>query len=308
VQDVLVVPDKKTPIYSYNDGNVELLSPSLTNGLDDLKHNHYCRKMIGYLEAFSRKAEFIMDTDDDTYLSHTIGVLDHREHQQRLVVSDGSPFINVFSLRLGELDIWPRGFPLDEVNVDNRISFIEIDQSVPLAVVQFLINGDTDVDAIQRLVFGVKDVKFPVTSKVDIIGDGDFCPFNSQLTLWARPAFPLMYLPSTVTFRFTDILRGIVSKRVMDANKLVMGFSDSIGHQIRNEHDLMLDFSSEIPCYLDTKKAWDCLYGLEQGSVEKGIRESYMRLVTEGICHEDELRFLDSWLKSLNRLDTDEQI
>jgi hypothetical protein len=300
--ELIVVPDKKTPIHTYEVSKIELLPQSLTHGLDSIKHNHYSRKMIGYLEALTRSADIIIDTDDDTYPSSLDGILDHLNHDQRIVIDENSPFVNMYALKLGESDIWPRGFPLNEIRSKRQISVLNQETKYPILVVQFFINGDTDVDAVHRMVQGVRDIQFPATATVDIIGQGAFCPFNSQLTMWWKPTFPLLYLPSTVTFRFTDILRSIVAKRVLDKIGSAMGFADSIGYQIRNEHDFMQDFESEIPCYLHTRKAWDCLADLSSLTVEMGILESYQRLVFEGICHQDELLYLESWLLNYERL------
>jgi hypothetical protein len=117
--------------------------------------------------------------------------------------------------------------------------------------------------------------------------------------MWMKPAFPLLYLPSTVTFRFTDILRGIVAKRILDAHGYAMGFADSIGYQIRNEHDLLVDFESEVPCYLRTREAWECLANLDDQSIENALIRAYQHLVAKGICHQDELQFLNSWLTNI---------
>ena len=297
--ELIVVPDRKTPIVAYEDSNIDLLPRSCSHGLTSIKHDHYSRKMIGYLEAISRSAEMIIDTDDDTYPSSTHRSLDHLTHNQKTVINRESPFVNMFALRLGDSKIWPRGFPLDEINKDGATFVLDHDPKVPIAVVQFLINGDTDVDAIHRLVHGVRDIQFPITSTVHLIAQGNFGPFNSQLTMWMKPTFPLLYLPSTVTFRFTDILRGIVAKRILDAHGYAMGFADSIGYQIRNEHDLLVDFESEIPCYLHTREAWECLADLDNQSIENALIQAYRRLVAKGICHQDDLQFLNSWLTNI---------
>ena len=39
-----------------------------------------------------------------------------------------------------------------------------------------------------------------------MLGSGTISPFNSQNTLFTRAVFPLLYLPTYVTFRFTDKL------------------------------------------------------------------------------------------------------
>ena len=65
----MVAGDRKTPVdWEYE--NVQFLSASAQEERGftlsaTLPWNHYCRKMVGYLEAIRLGAEQIVDTDDD---------------------------------------------------------------------------------------------------------------------------------------------------------------------------------------------------------------------------------------------------
>ena len=66
---LVVVGDKKSPSNWHCD-NVVFLSIEQQESIGfklnrHLPYNHYCRKMFGYLYAFSNGADIIIDTDDD---------------------------------------------------------------------------------------------------------------------------------------------------------------------------------------------------------------------------------------------------
>ena len=83
-------------------------------------------------------------------------------------------------------------------------------------------DGDPDVDAIYRLTVGQECI-FEQRPPL-VLGRGTISPFNSQNTAFSAELFPLLYLPSTVTFRFTDILRGYVAQPVMWSAGYQLGF------------------------------------------------------------------------------------
>lgn len=292
--EVLVVPDRKTSSEPYLYEDIRLLPLELHHGLSRLPWNHYSRKMIGYLEAYSLGADVILDTDDDTFKTPMRGPNDHHTFGVRHLRSE-STFVNVFAQRLtSEQAFWPRGLPLRAIHDPVQVDTTRAPEKA-LGVLQMLIDGDTDVDAVHRLVFGVSEVQFHRNTTIDVIPGDYFCPFNSQLTLWSREVFPLMYLPTTVSFRFTDILRGVVAKRILDAHGIAMGFTDSIGYQVRNPHDFSDDFRSEVSCYLQTELAWSSLSDLRGQSLTDDLQEAYRRLVSLDICQQVELEVLHQW-------------
>jgi len=293
---VIVIPDKKTPIDSFS--NYNFLDLEYNYGIDELPFNHYCRKNLGYIYASKSGVSFILDTDDDTYYDGT-EFFNHLGNANAVELKRNCGFVNIFDLLKTEnINIWPRGFPLHAIQSKDKTISNKIDKISP-SIIQFLINGDTDVDAISRLVLGVRDVNFRSDNILYKIASNNFTPFNSQLTLFTREVFPLLYLPSTVSFRFTDILRSIVAKKIIDRFNLSMCFFDSIGFQIRNEHDFILDFISEIPCYTSIPKIIDILEDIQGEDIPTSMISSYDLLHKNSFIGETDLIILRKFLSHI---------
>ena len=75
------------------------------------------------------------------------------------------------------------------------------------------------------------------------LGPETWCPFNSQSTWWFPVAYPLMYLPSRVSFRMTDIWRGFVAQRCLWELGKGIVFHAAEVVQRRNPHALLRDFA-----------------------------------------------------------------
>lgn len=208
--------------------------------------NHYTRKNIGYLYAMAMGAKLIYDTDDDTFPYEDWSF---PKFVSNRACRSSNKFVNTYKHFSDQL-IWPRGLPLDEIHGGQSTVTVN-DCGVDVGVWQGLVDDDPDVDAVFRLIFKEK-VKFKQRAAFHL-AKGLYCPFNSQNTLWQEKAFPLMYLPTAVSFRFTDILRGYVAQRLLWELDLYLGFSSASVFQIRNHHDLMEDFYSEMQAYLHTK-------------------------------------------------------
>ena len=223
---IIVIGDRKTPnlweqqgckFYSYND--------QLNSNLRVVRHtpeNHYSRKNIGYVLAALFGADVICDTDDDNipYDAWSFplfnGVFD--------VIQTTSSFYNIYR-KFSSARIWPRGFPLHSITSkeqnDQTISTER--EKVTIGVWQGLADGDPDVDAIYRLVSD-EPVVFDRGAKPIVLPPGTICPFNSQNTSFARDFFPLLYLPTTVSFRYTDILRGVIAQPILWSRNAKLGF------------------------------------------------------------------------------------
>jgi hypothetical protein len=309
----IVVGDKKTPI-SWNDPtchyysfdkqlNSEFAIASL------LPENHYTRKNLGYLYAIKKGAKTIIDTDDDNFpntikwnnlLSAEFEALEHASSEKK-------SFKNIYSY-FSNLDIpfWPRGFPLSLISdsktiiQSNDISKID---SKDVGLWQCMVDGDPDIDAIHRLIFN----KSPAFATKDalIMGRNVFCAFNSQNTLWLDSVlFPLLYLPSTVSFRFTDILRGYVAQAVINASSKNWGFYQATAYQERNVHNLMNDFRSEVSMYSNMDEIFHIIYDSCEikHSISDNLFNCYSELYKNDYVEENELKILNSWLADLNYL------
>ena len=293
---VIVVGDKKTAV-DWNCPRVTYLSPEGQQEIARkfaglLPWNSYTRKNIGYLYAISQGAQVIYESDDDNIpLDNWVTAPEFSTDAELL--SDAS-FVNIYSY-FTDKKVWPRGIPLRCVLGAETPKTIAA-KNLKIGVWQFLADEDPDVDAIYRLTNNTP-IYFNWREPL-VLDQGVCCPFNSQNTYFRNEVFPLLYLPSTVTFRFTDILRGLVAQPILWAAGYHLGFAGATVLQKRNPHDYLKDFESEIPCYLQAERVVQI--AKEAVSSERSMPENllsvYHALSVKGICSEKELDILSCWL------------
>lgn len=300
---LIVVGDKKSPaIWQCN--NVTYLSIEdqkefKFNLQQVLPYNHYCRKMLGYLYAMKDNAEFIIDTDDDNIPKEN-WVFPAREGIFDTIDGDKG-FINIYQLYTVH-KIWPRGLPLDLISKVFELEKAVSKQHIKVGVWQGLADEDPDVDAVYRLTDDSL-VNFKSREPV-VIGKNTISPFNSQNTMIYKDLFPLLYLPCHVTFRFTDILRGLVFQPIMWLYNYHLGFVDATVVQKRNPHDYMKDFVSEIPMYEHGEKVIGIVDKVISSSagVSENLHAAYIALLNHKIVKPEEIDTLEAWLKDVNDL------
>jgi hypothetical protein len=300
----VVVGDRKTPDpWFYPD--VIYLSPKAQAAqgfrlCERLPWNHYCRKMIGYLHCIRAGAEVIFDTDDDNLPKDdwSVPLFDG----VYACSPNGTTWVNIYRSFTNQR-IWPRGFPLELLTSANTVLDGDALSAAPVrvGVWQSLADGDPDVDAIYRLTDSTP-CYFRNREPI-VLGVGSVCPFNSQVTAFRRELFPLLYLPATVTFRFTDILRGLVAQPIMWAAGYLLGFTRATVVQERNPHNYLKDFESEIPCYLHAQTVLDVATGAVNASAPVGenLAAVYEALYRRGLVRQEELVLLEAWLEDLER-------
>lgn len=297
---VLVVGDRKSTPIEESD-TLTFLSiedqEALSYGfVEHAPYDHYCRKNIGYLYAIEQGAEVIYDTDDDNlpYDSWHLPAFSC----DRLAKTEDD-FANIYSY-FTDAYVWPRGYPLDEIRSQPPLS-AEPSDAVEVGVWQGLADREPDVDAIYRLVLG-DEIEFDREPAL-ALPNGVYCPFNSQNTFWERSTFALLYLPSTVRFRFTDILRGYVAQRLLWDMGKHLGFMEATVYQDRNVHNLLTDFESELDCYLHIK---DVVETLNRASFARdpveAMAEAYDHLASDGFIEAAEVDQCHAWLDDFRRL------
>jgi len=301
--ELLIVGDRKTPDWPKSTGwrmitfdeqlrmkNFKL--PRL------LPSDHYSRKMVGYLSSILQGAGGIIDTDDDNEPLSDYGFPNSLGVYESVGANQG--WVNIFKY-FTDREVWPRGLPLRNT-LDASPDLCE-SREFEVGIFQGLADGDTDLDAVFRLTRDNPPIKFSNRAPI-ILDRGTLTPFNSQNTLFFPCAFPLLYLPTTVSFRYTDILRSVVAQPVLWAAGLRLGFTRATVFQIRNEHDYMVDFRSEVPMYLSVEKAAELAISAcsEEESMEVNIMNVYRSLEAEGIVQPNELESLDAWLSDLSLL------
>lgn len=298
--NLIVVADKKTPTDWEYDG-ITLLSTEEQESIKSefiqkLPFNHYSRKNIGYLQAISEGSEIIAETDDDNVPYDNFLNNISRKIKGSLVQTEG--WENVYRHFTSE-HIWPRGYPLENINTSFRYtSKLKDGVLLDCPIQQYLADGDPDVDAIYRLTVE-SNIKFKSNSI--ILEKGIYCPFNSQNTIWFPEAYPLLYLPSFVSFRMTDIWRSFIAQICLYAAEQHICFKEATVWQERNEHSLIRDFKDEIPGYLHNTHIVKCLASLpliaDINKAGENLLRCYTALIKEGIIPQEELELVQLWLK-----------
>ena len=127
--------------------------------VDQLPENHYTRKNLAYLFAIKSGASRIIDTDDDNFpdireweklLKSEFEIFEHTP-------SEKISFKNIYSyFSNSDIPFWPRGFPLNLINLDeSNINLTDTTKShtKEVGLWQCMVHGDPDIDAIHRLIF-----------------------------------------------------------------------------------------------------------------------------------------------------------
>lgn len=296
----IVIGDRKTPDASWPIGST-YFPISIQNKMNSklvslLPENHYSRKNLGYLAAFKQGADFIFDTDDD---NSPLSIWRPREINVSAKVCSHSGWVNAYKWFSDEI-VWPRGLPLESLSevLDSRLSEV---QNFCAPIQQGLANGSPDVDAVWRLTQG-REITFRNEDSV-LLEAGAWCPFNSQSTWWFPDAYPLMYLPSFVSFRMTDIWRSFVAQRCLWAMGYGVVFHGPEMFQERNPHNLLKDFEQEVPGYLGNQKICQVLEDLDLQEGNSHVTENmflcYEKLVSTGFVPSEEMPLVDAWVRDL---------
>ena len=252
----------------------------------------YSRKNLGYLRAIERGAEVIVETDDDNFPLDGFWEPRKRLHASTFIESPG--WTNAYA-HFSDSGVWPRGLPLTEIRNHVR-GYPREELSCP--VQQGLADGDPDVDAVWRLIHR-EDTSFRDASPL-LLYDGVWCPFNSQNTTWFREVFPLLYLPSTCSFRMCDIWRSFVAQRILHELGYGVLFHSATMRQERNEHDLMADFRDEVEGYLYNDRIRTILRKLDLSGLELNVMmvRCYQVLIECNLLEDKEMMILVEWLKA----------
>jgi len=308
--DVIIVGDLKTPGTYKNEDcifldveNQKKLFPELC---DLIPYNHYGRKNLGYLYAIKKGYEVIYETDDDNIPHDNFDSVLELDKNVQTIKENNSSWINIFKYFTNNSWIWPRGYPLSNIkqNPHPDFKFDNSKNKEDVAIINGLVENDPDVDAIFRLVCN-HAVVWEKGKKI-IISNENTCPFNTQNTFWLDPNLFLgLLIPCSVTFRYCDILKGIVANTLLKYNNKNMAYTSPNVTQLRNEHDLMQDFESEVPMYLANETIVDVL-GEDvlprQKSIDKNfnkelMRNIYQKLFNKQIITELDLKICETWLK-----------
>lgn len=292
----MVVGDSKSPADFSLDG-CRFVSLEEQRGLPFklaklLPEKHYGRKNLGYL--LSKNEELILETDDDNLPRPEFWNKNLNHSEARVIKERG--WVNAYRY-FSDDNIWPRGFPLEAIQQNNGVSEIPLQKVSGIPIIQGLADENPDVDAVYRMT-----MKLPVDFKKSaplVLGEGVWCPFNSQNTAWKKEAFALLYLPSYCSFRMTDIWRSFVAQRIAWTCGWNILFHAADVWQERNEHSLLKDFADEVPGYLNNARMCTLLGELDlksgAGSISENLIRCYQLLIENHWVGKEEMKLVEAW-------------
>lgn len=259
----------------------------------------YTRKNVGYLAAIQAGAKVIVETDDDNHPRQEFWAARELQVECRPVDADG--WVNAYRYFTNDF-IYPRGLPLNHARDEAPAAGKSELRDCPIQ--QGLADSDPDVDAVYRMLFPLP-FEFEVNAGPVMLGNGAWCPFNSQNTTTFESAFPLLYLPAWCSFRMTDIWRSFVAQRVLQAKGMGVLFHGPTVWQERNDHDLHRDFMDELPGYSNNAKMRQELIGISlppDESIPTMMERCYEVLIRHEWVGREEENLLRAWLSDLESM------
>ena len=311
--DFIIAGDSKSPADFHIEG-ADFLSIQTQREMGEYgrlcPERTYARKNLAYLRAITAGAPWIVETDDDNLPGKTFWSAPNRLVGGRKVEQNG--WINAYRY-FADTFIYPRGFPIDralpewnESNSESPTAEGQSTRTIETAtavcpIQQSLADENPDVDAVYRMLHPL-----PFNFRQDaplILGEGAWCPFNSQNTVFFPEVYPLLYLPATCSFRMTDIWRSFIAQRVLWTCGWNLSFHSATVVQDRNEHNLLRDFEDEISGYLGNGKIIDLLGSLSLKSGQENLRANlelcYSEMIQHGFFKPVEESLLTAWLNDL---------
>jgi hypothetical protein len=308
--DVIIVGDTKTPD-DYNTLNCIYLDINTQHKLFPtlsklLPYNHYSRKNLGYLYAIKRGYKVIYETDDDNIPYNNFdNVLTIANSMKITELS--SKWINIFKYFTQNAYIWPRGYPLSLIKTLPNYKITNDLDNIKPSIINGLVENDPDVDALFRIICNHQaSIKWD-TNKQIMIDNKNICVFNTQNTFWINSLLYIsMLIPSTVSFRYCDILRSIISNIILKYTNNYMMYTSPNVLQKRNDHNLINDFKSEYEMYIHNENILDFIeldidstLPINTHSISLLFKQIYKNLLDNKIINDVDMKVLNEWLKYL---------
>lgn len=311
--DVIIVGDRKTPSEQYANLNCIYLDiPSQKKLFPELSellpYDHYCRKNLGYLYAIKKGYKIIYETDDDNVPHDNFDSVLQCNDGLQMITEQNNAWINIFKYFTNNGYIWPRGFPLSLLK-HNPNYLIQPTDKTP-SIINGLVENDPDVDALFRIICNHQHCIQWDKDKRILINNENVCVFNSQNTFWLNPeVFMCLLIPCSVSFRYCDILRGIISNVILKKTNNCMMYASPNVTQYRNEHDLMSDFKSEYEMYIHNENILNFiedkkyLYLIQSASklpddklnVKSALMSIYDNLLANDVITQKDIDILHKW-------------
>ena len=299
--DIIIVGDTKTPddYKTLNCIYLDILSqkklfPELS---EQLPYNHYCRKNLGYLYAIKKGYKIIYETDDDNIpYDNFDNILEYNNLQ--IITEQNNKFINIFKYFTNNAHIWPRGLPLSLIK--NEPNYLIQNTEEKPSIINGLVENDPDVDSLFRIICNHQDSIQWEKNKSILIDNKNVCVFNTQNTFWLNnELFICLLIPCSVSFRYCDILRGIINNIVLKKTNNYMMYSSPNVIQNRNEHNLISDFKSEYEMYIHNENILDYIENNIDAdiiSIKDVLLLIYNNLLLNNVITQKDIDILNKWV------------
>ncbi len=284
---------------------------------------HFGRKNLGYLFALMHGASFIFDFDDDNFIKvnafgEALDILPSEEVMDNVTIAiQGPNAFNHHPIMKPSLNgtSWARGFPLEYIQDLTTQGKVAYRKDVPfksklgtIGVIQFLADGNPDIDAFHRL-----SKPLPITFQSDddahplLVPKHSYSPFNAQATIHTKSAFWAMLLPVSVPGRVSDIWRSYFAQCIFADAGLRLVFAPPKISQIRNDHNILGDLSAETDLYTKSGKLIEFLAGwdTEQDSIPGRMEQLWIDLYERGYIEIEDVIAVQKWLQTLMQIGYD---
>lgn len=274
--------------------------------------NHFGRKNIGFLYAIQHGAKFIYDADDDNDLVggeiplRSMLNRDFRLKRGQSTTTVYNPyhdFQSAHEYSHKRVLVWPRGFPLPQVQDFRTTGTLDSPEFVPgrkIAVIQSLANHDPDVDAIYRLT-GPLPISFHKNKPPRALPKGMFTPYNAQATIHTREGLWGTFLPMSVHGRVSDIWRSYIVQRLLWDLNLFVSFCSPFVSQYRNAHNYLADFDAEQDLYVKSSALVEHLIQFKFSTEDLMCRmeELFIDLYEHEYLGIEDIVSMQNWIKDV---------
>jgi hypothetical protein len=292
---------------------------SNSGSLPQLPYNHFGRKNFGYIYAILRGAKFVYDFDDDNYV-----IKDTSTGKPMSLIPNEREVANVRQIQVETHAFnhhplmgasipgsWARGFPLEKIQNETTFGKVVSVQSMHMeqvGVIQYVANGNPDVDAIHRLtkplpMFFADDsssspIRVPLTTSV---------PYNAQATIHHRPALFALLLPMTVQSRVSDIWRAYYAGPLFRDIGVSVLFAPPRIEQVRTAHTYIGDMKAEGDLYFKSNKLTQFVreWKSSERSLPARMEQLWIELYERGYHEKGDVLLVQRWLAALVQIQYD---
>ena len=291
---------------------------------------HFSRKNLGYLFAIQHGAEFIFDFDDDNYIlvdddDQTMDILQLGNKAKNgsvnnmtlsnvKVIMQGPTAFNHHPIMGSSQNIsWARGFPIDLIQnkytqgaiaYEQDLAFVDHATNKKIGVIQYLADGNPDIDAIHRLTKPLPLTFSSSSTSSILVPYHSYAPYNAQATIHTRASFWATLLPTSVPGRVSDIWRSYFAQCIFKDIGLQLVFSSPIIEQKRNEHDYMKDYNAESDLYVKSGVLIDFLssWTSDHTTLPERMEQLWIDLYEHGYIDIEDVHSVKLWLGALKEI------